>query len=291
MTSDATMLSAMTLQAFGFGLSEIDAVAFRGGASPPQQWGLVSGDFDPEEILETLGACDECEPANEERVAGETVYWWGEDREGMRFQQRSRNALPLFDDLGRGGTMVFFGDHIIRTSGMDLMEQTLTGPMLAEDERWLRTARLLDDAGTLNAQFITAPDHTGGMAGFVEQLGILRTYAMPADLPSLDPYEFLAAGVGYDDEAPFTMLVLGFADAATAGANVSAVRSRLAAVPAEAARGTMPERGEVFAWPQPEIVDARAEGALIVVRLDGAALGGEYLFALHAILPGLPSPP
>jgi len=283
--------SARTSKAFGFGLGDFDAVAFRGSVSPPEQWGMVAGNFDREAILETLDACDECQPATEETVAGETVYWWGEERGGLRFSGRNRSALPLFDDLGRGGTMAFFDDRIIRTLGIDLMEQTLTGPMLAEDEQWLRTARLLDDAGALYAQFITAPDHTGSMAGFVEQLGIQQTYAMSEYLPSLDPYEFLAAGGGYEDESLFTVLALGFEDASTAEANVDIVRARLEAVPSSAAEGTMPDRGEVFAWPEPEIVDVRAEGDLVVVRLDGAALGGEYLFALHTILPGLPEAP
>lgn len=291
MLPNDAMLSVRTSEAFGFGLRDIGAVAHRGDVSPPQQWGMAAGDFEREAILETLDECHECEPAIEETVAGETVYWWGEDRGGTRFSGRNRNALPLFDDLGRGGTMAFFDEHIIRTTGVDLMEQTLTGPILAEDEQWLRTARLFDDAGTLNAQFITAPDHTGSMAGFVEELGIRQTYTIPEDLPALDPYQFLAAGVGYEDESPITLLVLGFEDAPTAEANVDIVRARLEAVPSAAAEGTRPERAEVFAWPDPEIVDVRAEGDLVVVRLGGAALGGEYLFALHTILPGLPAAP
>ena len=44
-------------------------------------------------------------------------------------------------------------------------------------------------------------------------------------------------------------------------------------------------------WDDVEVTDVVADGALIVVRLRNAALGGLHLLAMETVLPGLPIGP
>lgn len=269
-------VSARTREAFGFSLGDVDAFAtIDRRVDPTQAWGIVSGDFDAEAIVETLEACDACEAATTETIIGHTVYAWGD---GRRFQGALRNALPLFDDLGRGRAMAFFDGRVISASDLEEMRATLDAQMLGFDPAWSRAAHLFDAAGALYAHFVTVDERTGEFGGVIEPMQLDIAPPREDALPDLAPYRFLGAAGGSADGEPFTIVTLAFEDASTAAANVDVVRERLEAVP----DGASPH------WDGAEIEEVAADGALVVVRLRGVALAGLHLLMLETALPGLP---
>jgi len=275
-------VSTQTEEAFGFGLRDVDAFAtveqpfFPSVVDPMQSWGIVTGDFSPDSILDALAQCGECEPAEVDSIVANQVYSWGD---GQSFSEGLRNTLPIFDSLGRGGTMAFFDNRVIRTSGLDQMRVMLESRPIASDPAWTRAAQIFDEAGTLYAHFQTVDELSGGIPDFLEPMQLDIAPADAASLPSLAPYRFMALGGGAEDGVPFSVLLLAFEDAATADANVDAVRERLEAIP----DGASPQQ-----WGDPEIVDVASDGALVVVRLEGRALGGLHLWMMQTVLSGLP---
>lgn len=284
-SSPVSDVSARATRAFGFG--QRDAVAFATSQHfvMPFPWGVVLGTFQEEDILSSLRRCAGCATLHTTEV-GEVpaipVYWWGDDGGGGQDDERS-NELPLFDDLGRGGTMAFFDGRIVRSVGLEPMEALLEGPMLNADPMWIQLARLYDDAGALYLHSATAGLAESQAAELAAQLGVALDET-EAPLPELDEYRLLTLGGGYEDGSTFTLMTLVFDDPEVAAANVEAVRARLEAVPAEADFGGEP-------WDDVEVTDVVADGALIVVRLRNAALGGLHLLAMETVLPGLPIGP
>lgn len=282
-------VSARTSVAFGFGMRDVDAFATKlSFADDPRPWTIIADEFDPAAIEKTLAGCRVCQPGGAEVLNGTTMHWWGKEQGATSdFEGNLQGALPLFDVEGRGGAMAFFDDHVIRTSGADLLREHLRGPMLRDREDVRELGEFLDGLGLLYAQFAFRTP----IADFEDSLEAMQIGEAfwNGELPRLGPYVHLAVGGGYAEGDPFTVVVIPFAgDDAHAGevaaSNVDIVRQRLEA---------LPPAGEFGGLTWGEFLDdyeVTAEGRYVVVRARGVALGGPFLLAMSGLFFAEPVP-
>ena len=193
---------------------------------------VTVGSFNPEANDAALAACDECPPATHNEHRGITYHSWGEDGEG---DSDLALAPPVFDTLGRGGSLAVMDRYVFRTltsRDMKLLIDTHQGEhrSLADLEEF----RLLAEGmSRLGAYSMLMSDLTFSMGELREATmddgqplskHQLDQIAKPAPLR---PYVSYATGAGHDKDGPYMALVLVHTDGSDAEDNVELLRARI----------------------------------------------------------------
>ena len=123
----------------GYGLDDVEGEITAG--VPPSTYEAIIGRFDPAASRIAISNCSGCPQAEIESYRGVEYYAWGED-----FEQdlRARLQPPAFDELGRGGRLVFAESYVLRalwTAGIEEMIAVQESGSLA-DNRYSRSTLL-----------------------------------------------------------------------------------------------------------------------------------------------------
>lgn len=207
---------------FGFGFGEIDRT-LTGGYAPPRHLYVVGGRFDAAGVEAALADCAECEPHEVREHAGQRYLAWGEE---SSFHLDLREALPAFDEFGRGGLFVFTDEHVLRSNW-------------AEDVEWMIDASRGDSSlGELAgfAEVAMAADGlrlftlivTDGTQNAAQGTGTLRGWTPDEGEVLLRSYSVWGAGSGVDEEGAFTAVILVHSSEEAAAKNVGRLEERLA---------------------------------------------------------------
>lgn len=275
---DLLEASARTSRSLGFGFRDVDGF-LAASRRPPFYFHMITGDFEPGAVEEHLAACDECPPPEATReVQDATIYSWGD---GLRQDLTDRLGPPIFDSLGRGGSLAVLDHRVIRAVDLDLatigVRGVEGGATLGADEDWAALGAALDALDLVAAHAtdqVATADRRETAPGGIDPRLLDDVWATDGRYAMVDPYALFGAGVGLDAGAPFTAFVLLFEDERTAEANVERVRARFARLPFTAPGG--PEAWEV--WPDLfDSFEVEASRRTVVLTAYGRAMLGPYL--------------
>jgi len=265
----------------GYGFGHVDAEASAG--KPPETYEAIAGRFDPKASEKAIAACKDCPAAEVGTHKGVKYYAWGGD-----FQQNLRGRLspPAFDELGRGGRTAFFDRYVLRTNWTAGIQQMISASKgegsLGANADFKAMAENLASLGAYEIYLSNQTQSSAYGLGLIGQLGSasqiaeLRKLWQPASSePRLRLYTLLGVGEGLDAKGPYLALVLVHPTEQAAKENVDLLKKRIAV--AVQSRGT--KWSEVITS-----ADLRAEGKLLIGRLDGYRGFTDFIFAAEPLL-------
>ncbi len=251
-----------------FGLTVDDADRSLVTGSPPQTVGVLVGSFDADAMVDRLKACDECTQPAEVTRGRNSYYDWGSGLgTGERF------ALPVFDNLGRGGTYRFTDRYVLHafdrepiTSSLDAITEgtsALEHPGLKQLADALDDISRREDIELLGANLTDIDSGPLGRSIFDESMLEHPTVQSALEEPLPRPHRGVALAVGLRDGEPIAALVLAHSTEANAEENVARLNERLTT--------TVDWEGRLWSasFPSWEI---ETDGATLIATLEGEAV-------------------
>ena len=267
------------------GLSLLDVDQWiRVSGPPPRERSAVRGDFDADYINARIDACAECPTADVEDRSDARIYAWGED---FQTDAGSRYRPPLYDQLGRGGRLAVTENwlaHAYYTDGVREMVDAAEGTSsLADDDDFRLAALGMSRLGAL-AAWITSETEGPHESFRGNRPEVEAAWEPEADDTLLRPYAVAAIGPGWEDDAPYTAIVLVHESDAEAQENAERLEDRLAS-----ARYAL-QAVEGDTWRDAfDDIEVEADGRVLRAKLHGFALaplglGGSNILLMEPIL-------
>ena len=267
--------------AIGYGFGHVDAEAYAG--KPPETYQAIVGRFDPKASAQAIASCSGC-PAPEIGTHKDVKYYaWGGD-----FQQnlRGRLSTPAFDELGRGGRTAFFERYVLRTNWTAGIQQMIAASKgegsLGANADFTAMAEKLASLGVYEIYLSNQTQSSDygltliGQLGNASQIAELRKVWQPASAePRLRRYSLIGIGEGLDAKGPYLALVLVHPTEQAAKENIDLLEKRIAV--AVQSRGA--KWSDVITS-----TNLRADGKLLIGRLDGYRGFNEFIFAAEPLL-------
>ena len=252
---------------------------------------IITGIFDPDQAEALLRECSECPVPTINQNGEQSFYTWGEEAGGSLAR---RWAPPIFDHLGRGGSIAISRDSVFRalyTADMDAMLDAEQGEIasLRDMPDFRQIAEIADEAGAyglLISNDVERFNYTRWMDTQAEIRGTITPESKKSEAHEttikatnrsslLRPYTAVGWAAGVDDMGRFMIIALAHDNLEATTHNEAALQSRLFKGGWLWNRSVM----DVESWHEAlgaVGVDTRTEGTTVVMQMWGDISGSNW---------------